>query len=185
MSFDESYHAFYTHSNCKLSATYNVQNISLLGVNLKTGVIAWTQSCSFSPIHSATYDVQQVKLHGGQGNVSIQCVFAPGSQARGCYVEIGNSSIQMNVTRSGRPLSNSAEQTVTGLTPGSYEVLIFDLESDGSFSPTPSNVGHVNVSETAVFPTSVPPTETTGRPLYKQIGCLNCKEVTHVFALVS
>ena len=26
----------------------------------------------FSPIHSATYDVQHVKLHGGEGNVSIQ-----------------------------------------------------------------------------------------------------------------
>ena len=95
-------------------------------------------------------------------------------------MEIGNSSIQMNITRSGRPLSDSAEQTVTGLTPGSYEVVIFDWESDGSLSSTPSYVGHVNVSETAVFPTSVPPTETTGRPLYKQIGCLNCKEVTLV-----
>ena len=95
-------------------------------------------------------------------------------------MEIGNSSIQMNITRSGSPLSNSAEQTVTGLTLGSYEVLIFDWERDGSLSPTPSYVGHVNVSETAVFPTSVPPTETTGRALYKQIGCLNCKEVTLV-----
>ena len=92
-------------------------------------------------------------------------------------MEIGNSSIQMNVTRSGSPLSNTAEQTVTGLTPGSYEVVIFDWESDGSLSPTPSYVGHVNVSETAVFPTSVPPTETTGRP---RIGCLNSKEVTLV-----
>ena len=26
----------------------------------------------FSPIHSATYDVQHVKLHGGEGNASIQ-----------------------------------------------------------------------------------------------------------------
>ena len=129
------------------------------------------------------YDVQQVKLHGGERNVSIQCVFASGSQARGCHMEIGNSSIQVNVTRSGSPLSDSAEQTVTGLTPGSYEVVIFDWERDGSLPPTPSYVGHVNVSETAVFSTSVPPTETTGRPLYKQIGCLNCKEValvTHV-----
>ena len=86
-------------------------------------------------------------------------------------MEIGNSSIQMNITRSGSPLSNSAEQTVTGLTLGNYEVLIFDWERDGSLSPTPSYVGHVNVSETAVFPTSVSPTETTGRALYKQIGC--------------
>ena len=131
---------------------------------------------------AATYDVQHVKLHDRGGNLSILCVFASGSQAQGCHMEIRNSSIQMNITRSGSPLSHIAEQTVTGLALGSYEVLIFDWERDGSLSPTPSYVGHVNVSETAVFPTSVPPTETTvtGRPLYKQIGCLNCKEVTLV-----
>jgi len=64
-------------------------------------------------------------------------------------VVIRNSSIQINVTRSGNPLSHTAEQTVTGLIPGSYEVLIFDWESDGSFSSTPSFVGHAAIGEFA------------------------------------
>ena len=126
----------------------------------------------FSPLshtHSATYDVQNVELHGGRESMSIQCVFALGSQARGCHVEIRNSSIQVNITRSGDPLSDTAEQTVTGVAPGSYEVFIFDWESDGSFASTPSYVGHVNVTGPDLL-TSVSPT--TGRLLLNWLSLL-------------
>ena len=111
--------------------------------------------------HTATYDVQDVELHGGR-NISIQCVFASGSQARGCYVEIRNSSIQRNITRSGSSQSHIAEQTVTGLIPGRYKVLIFDWERDGSVASVPSYMGNVNVTEHTIFTTSFPQT-TTGR----------------------
>ena len=74
-------------------------------------------------------------------------------------MEIRNSSIQMNITRSGSPLSHTAEQTVIGLTPGSYEVRVFDWEGDGSLSSIPSYVGHVNVTEPEPdLLSSVPPT---------------------------
>ena len=61
--------------------------------------------------------------------------------------------------RSGSPLSQIVEQTVTGLTPGSYEVFIFDWERDGSLSSTPSYVGHVIVTplEPAVFTSTKTP----------------------------
>ena len=72
-------------------------------------------------------------------------------------MEIRNSSIQRNITRSGSPLSNTAEQTVYGLTPGSYEVLIFDWERDGTFASTPSHMSLVNVTE----PDSIISTTTT------------------------
>ena len=80
-------------------------------------------------------------------------------------MEIRNSFIQVYITRSGNPLSQTAEQTVPALNPGSYEVLIFDWERDGSVASTPSYVGHVNITspEPAVFTTSAPPTKTTGR----------------------
>ena len=123
-------------------------------------------SASFSYVHitnSATYDVQDAKLHPGRENISIQCVFASGSQARGCLVEIRNSSIEVNITRNGSPLSDTAEQTVAGLKPGSYEVLIFDWERDGSLSSTPSYTGHVNVTALDVDTSTIsaPPTTTS------------------------
>ena len=71
--------------------------------------------------HSATYDVQDAQLLGGRGNISFLCEFASGSQARGCHVEIRNSSIEMTITRSGSPLSHTAEQTVTGLAQGAIK----------------------------------------------------------------
>ena len=85
-------------------------------------------------------------------------------------MEIRNCSIQMNITRSGSPLSQIAEQTVTGLIPGTYKVFIFDWERDGSVASTPSYVGHVNVTgpEPAVFTTSSPPTKTTGRRIQQE-----------------
>ena len=77
-------------------------------------------------------------------------------------MQIRNLSIQRNISRSGNSLS--AEQTVTGLIPGSHEVLIFDWERNGSLSSTPSYVGRVNVTALDVdtSTTSAPPT-TTGR----------------------
>ena len=78
-------------------------------------------------------------------------------------MEIRNSSIQMNILRSGSPLSQIAKETVTDLTPGTYKVFIFDWERDGSVASTPSYVGHVNVTginhevdtaTTSAFPTT-------------------------------
>ena len=79
-------------------------------------------------------------------------------------MEIRNSSIQRNITRSGSSQSHIAEQTVTGLIPGRYKVLIFDWERDGSVASVPSYMGNVNVTEHTIFTTSFPQT-TTGIPV--------------------
>ena len=98
--------------------------------------------------------------------MSIHCVFASGSQATGCHVKINGSFIQMNITRSGSLLLNTAEQTVTGIAQGSYEVFVFDWERDGSLAFTPSYVGHVNVTEPNLL-TSLPSPTITGRLLLR------------------
>lgn len=59
----------------------------------------------------------------------------------------------MNISRSG----DSQSQTVT-IVPGSYEVLIFDWEKNGSVASTPSYVGRVNVTD---ITNSFSPTMTT------------------------
>ena len=80
---------------------------------------------SLSHKNSATYDVQDAQLHGGRENISIQCVFASGSQARGSHVKISNSSVQININRNGDSQSHTPEQTVTVLAPERlYEVFI-------------------------------------------------------------
>ena len=114
----------------------------LTEVKMSTGKLLIVADIFLCPTleHSATFDVQDVKLHGGTRNISIRCVFASGSQARGCHVEIRNSSIQRNIAR------RQSEQTVAGLTPGSYEVFVFDWESDDTFPSTPSYVGHIIVT---------------------------------------
>ena len=73
-------------------------------------------------------------------------------------MKISNSSVQININRNGDSQSHTPEQTVTVLaSERSYEVLVFDWESDGSVASSPSYVGHVNVSAPEVL-SSVPPT---------------------------
>ena len=100
--------------------------------------------------HLATYDVQDAEICGESGNIFIKCVFASGSQARGCHVEIrhGSMNITRNITvlRNDSSLSHTAEDTVNGLVSGSYEVFIFDLERDGVVTSTPSYVSYANVT---------------------------------------
>ena len=137
--------------------------------------------------------MQNAELRAGRGNMSIQCVFASGSQARGCHVEIRNSSIykitspSMNITRSGDPQSHIAEQTVTGLAPGSYEVFIFDWESNDSVPSTPSYVGHVFVTDTATVSTASATPTTKGRRIYQIVTIVTilwyCAQICLVYLL--
>ena len=64
----------------------------------------------------------------------------------------------MNISRS----DDSQSQTVT-IAPGSYEVLIFDWEKNGSVASTPSYVGRVNVTDIPIIniTNSFSPTMTT------------------------
>ena len=98
--------------------------------------------------HSATYDVQDVEICDERGNIFIRCVFAFGSQARGCQVVIRHAlmNITRNITRSGNPLYHTVEETVNRLILGSYEVLIFDIERNGLVASTPSYVSNITVT---------------------------------------
>ena len=69
----------------------------------------------------------------------------------------------INITRSGSQQSRTAEQTMTGLTQGKYEVLIFDWESNGSLASTPSYEGNIRVNKPASVTTSVSPTKTPSK----------------------
>ena len=75
-------------------------------------------------------------------DIGISCIFAKGSTARGCYILIFKETVVVSgtvatVANSAVEVApNSAEHLVTGLTTGTYNILVFDVESDGSFNPS-------------------------------------------------
>ena len=89
-------------------------------------------------------------------------------------MEITNISLNIteNITRSGSPLSQIAEQTVAGLAPGSYKVLIFDWESNDSFAFKPSYENHVIVTDTVTVGTTSATPTTKGRRIYQRFRLL-------------
>ena len=60
--------------------------------------------------------------------------------------------------------SQIAEETVSGLAPGSYEVRIYDWESDDSVPYKPSYEDYVIVSDNATVSTTSATPTTKGRP---------------------
>jgi len=104
--------------------------------------------------------VQDAVIHVGGENISIQCIFARGSYARGCHVKIGNTTIPIMKPSDA---NRTVNKTMTGLTPGSYEVLIFDWEEDGSIATTPSHLDHVHLTGPADSSTPTSVSTTTGR----------------------
>ena len=75
-------------------------------------------------------------------DISILCNFAKGSTARGCYILMFKGTVVVSgtvatVEKSSVEVSfNSARYLVFGLNIGTYSILVFDVESDGSFNPS-------------------------------------------------
>ena len=101
-------------------------------------------------------------------DIGISCIFAKGSTARGCYILIFKDTVVVSgtvatVANSAVEMApNSAEHLITGLTTGTYNILVFDVESDGSFNPSrrPAFSAVANIISKLVS------TETTGKNSY-------------------
>ena len=98
---------------------------------------------------AGTFDVQdaEVVIDEGNNSLCLSCKFANGSTARGCVASV-NDTITLVATRSpdNEPLTatNCSNNTISG---GLYEVLVHDLESDGSLSTHPAVLITVAVPE--------------------------------------
>jgi len=86
----------------------------------------------------------------------------------GTVATVTNSSVEM--------APNSAKHLVTGLTRGTYTILVFDVESDGSFNPSqrPAFSATTNIYSRLVSTVS---TETTGKIL-KHLHILSVLDYT-------
>ena len=115
--------------------------------------------------YAATYDTQEVQLTvQNDSDISILCIFAKGSTPKGCYILVFNRTVVVSgtvATAEKSPVEmsfNSAKYLVPNLTMGTYSILVFDVESDGSFNPSQRPAFSAVVNVTGKLAT----TETTG-----------------------
>ena len=110
-------------------------------------------------------------------DISILCIFAKGSTARGCYILVFKETVVVSGTVATAEKStvemsfNSSKYLVSNLTMGTYSILVFDVESDGSFNPSQRPAFSAVVSVTGKLAT----TESTGT---------NSQNTTHTLSVL-
>ena len=103
-----------------------------------------------------TTELQDVNVTLIENNLTIVCVFAEGSNSRGCLVRLMNLNLTFPILRNGTQDSVSYVIPINELQLlDNLEILISDYESDESYS----NLSW-NVTVTVTIPTST--TQTTG-----------------------
>ena len=118
-----------------------------------------------------TTDLQDVNVTLIENNLTIVCVFAEGSNSRGCLVRLTNLNLTFPILRNSTQDSVSYVIPVNGLQlldSTNLEILISDYESDESYGKLSWNV---TVTVTTI-PTST--TQTTGMNMKHDCICV-CK----------
>ena len=105
-------------------------------------------------------------MEGRGGRISIICIFAEGSQARGCVVIISRRgaepSVVNNFEASREQGIGNATASFTGLPAGIYSVVILDIESDGSIDRSKKSLyEEVVIIDGPVMTSATSPTPTT------------------------
>lgn len=81
-----------------------------------------------------TFEIQKMTASTSASGLLVSCIFASGSRAKGCLLLVmGSSSKQYSVIRR-YGLATSTNQTLTGLTPGYYNLKSYDIYEDGGLS---------------------------------------------------
>ena len=81
-----------------------------------------------------TFEIQKMTASTFASGLLVSCIFASGSRAKGCLLLVmGSSSKQYSVIRR-YGLATSTNQTLTGLTPGYYNLKSYDIYEDGGLS---------------------------------------------------
>ena len=90
----------------------------------------------------ATFDVQEVDVRSGDRTIDVTCVFATGSQALGCLIQLVSDSpphppsMEAEALRgelANGELEREASTSFTDLEAGTYNVLIYDVGVNGTF----------------------------------------------------
>ena len=90
----------------------------------------------------ATFDVQDWDIRRGDGALNVTCVFATGSLAQGCRIELVSDgpphppsmeAEALRVELANGELEREASTSFTDLEAGTYNVLIYDVGVNGTF----------------------------------------------------
>ena len=104
-------------------------------------------------------------MEGRGGRISIICIFAEGSQARGCFVIISRLGTEPSVVKNSEASREqgigNATASFTGLPAGIYSIAILDIEEDGSIESRESLYEEVVIIDGPVMTSAASPTPTT------------------------
>ena len=95
-------------------------------------------------ISIATYHVQDFTISNAtnNGDINITCIFAIGSNATGCRVDLTNNDYQQNITVH-KDLFNT-----TTVPDGTYDVTVYDVVGDSTAVAITTTVTIINVPVT-------------------------------------
>ena len=112
-------------------------SLHLCGVHVCPAEFPWGSIHILTP--TGTFDVQTADITTpGPSSVEVTCYFAEDSQAKGCRVDFhsqeGNATCSMTIDK-----GNELQAYGTFELPdGTYEILVYDIEADGSLSENPA-----------------------------------------------
>ena len=91
-----------------------------------------TQSQNLTSLHIGTYEVQEVVIteNTSTGNFTVNCTFLPGSQAKGCVLEVFNKAgeyiFSQNIHRLSSTSLYAVDNSSTCLTNnGTYTIYVY------------------------------------------------------------
>ncbi len=84
------------------------------------------------------------------GQLCLSCQFANGSSAKGCLAEVAELNLALSALRPTDGL-NASKCTDFSANGGSFQVLVYDIEADGTRSNSPAVTTMIFVAETGKY----------------------------------
>ena len=100
------------------------------------GLKSLNLSCSILSIYAGTFDVQNIEfVENPLGQACMQCIFANGSNAKGCHIKLALEEIMAESKAYRNTSLPICFQVAEG---GNYTLLVYDIEETTEISTQPA-----------------------------------------------